>query len=344
LPAAPSPFLLNKIPLLSLACGPDVKVRSFDGAALPVSYVPPTVTGGLAPVTTSCSPTSPATLAVGTQSVLCTASDSFEQGQSASCSVSLTVLPPLELSTMRFLAFGDSLTSGTVSLFLNPGSSQGYPAKLGNELSRRYIAQTFEIENAGLPAELAAQAVARFRTELLLTRPDAVLLMEGTNDLFFDRTLGGQMTVISALESMVLEAKAQGTSVLLASIPPQRRFGGREKVAAVIPDLNASIQALAFRQGVTFVDVFTALSEGACERSSGDLPCIGRDDLHPTEAGYQLMANTFADALEAEFDISKTLRLTSSSPLSTSPSSGDDLAHPRQRGTRLPRRATAGID
>ena len=313
LPAAPSPLRANKIPILELACVPDVRVRSLDGRPVQVSYGPPTVSGGLAPITTGCSPPSPSTMSIGVQSVVCTATDSFEQGQTASCNVSLTVLPPFALSTTRFLAFGDSLTAGSISLFLNPGPADGYPAKLRTELSRRYSFQTFEIENAGLPGELVAQAVTRFRTELLRVRPEVVLLMEGTNDLFLDPTLG-QVTALAGLEGMVLEAKAQGVSVLLASIPPQRRFGVREAVAAIIPTFNAKIAALAQRHGVTFVDVFTPLREGTCGMSSGNLPCVGRDDLHLTEAGYQVVANTFADAIQAQFDVSETVRPTSQTP------------------------------
>ena len=319
LPTAPSPLRADKIQILDLACAPDVRVRSLDGRPVQVSFGPPTVSGGLAPVTTSCSPASPATTSIGVQSVVCTATDSFEQGQTASCRVSLTVLPPFALSSTRFLAFGDSLTAGHVSLFLMPGPSQGYPAKLRPELSRRYPVQMFEIENAGLPGELAAQAVARFRIELLRVHPEVVLLMEGTNDLFFDQALG-QVTALAGLEGMVLAAKAQGVSVMLASIPPQRRFGPRERVAAIIPAFNASIQALARRHGVTFVDVFTPLTNGTCGQSGGNLPCVGRDDLHLTEAGYQVVATTFADAIQAQFDVSETFRPTSTTPLRTSPS------------------------
>ena len=320
LPTAPSPLRANKILTLELACVPDVRVRSLDGRPVHVSYGPPTVSGGLAPITTSCSPASPTTMPIGVQSVVCTATDSFEQGQTASCSLSLTVLPPFALSDTRFLAFGDSLTAGTISPYLKAGPAQGYPAKLRTELSRRYALQTIEIENAGLTGELAAQAVTRFRTELLQVRPDVVLLMEGTNDLFFDPTLG-QVTALAGLEGMVLAAKAQGVSMLLATIPPQRRFGQREEVAAIIPTFNAKIEALAQRHGVTFVDVFTALLEGTCGRLSGDLPCIGRDDLHLTEAGSQVLANTFADAIQAQFDVSETFRMTSATLLGTSSSS-----------------------
>ena len=309
-------------------------MRSLDGRPLEVTYGPPIVIGGLAPITTNCSPASPTTMSIGAQSVVCTATDSFEQGQTASCSVSLTVLPPFALSSTRFLAFGDSLTAGMISLFLAPGPAQGYPAKLRTELSRRYAVQTIEVENAGLPGELASRALTRFHSELRRARPAAVLLMEGTNDLFEDETFG-QATALAGLEEMVLAAKAQGVRVLLASIPPQRAFGARLSVAVIVPTFNASIRALAQRHGVTFVDVFTAVSNDTCGRSGGDLPCVGRDDLHLTEAGYQVVADTFADAIQAQFDVSKTFRLTSATPLLTSPSSQVATAGvgPRRRAT-----------
>ena len=335
LPAAPSPLPTSKIPILGLACAPDVRVRSLDAAPVRVSYGPPTVTGGLAPVTASCSPSSPLTLAVGTHSVLCRASDSFEQGQTASCSVSLTVLPPLELSAMRFLAFGDSITAGTTSSpLLAAGPPHSYPPKLVTELSRRYVIQSFEIENAGIPGEQAANAVSRFRSELLRVRPEVVLLMEGTNDLG-DNLSQAPTTALAALGAMILEAKTQGVTVMLASLPPQRAAGRRAAVAAFIPSFNVSLEALAQQHVIPFIDVFTPLSQAVCGPSVGPLTCIGQDHLHPTEEGYTVMARAFADAIERELDISQQFRVAAATASLTGPASHGQTTSPQPGQAQL---------
>jgi hypothetical protein len=56
-----------------------------------VTYSSPTVSGGLAPVATACSPASGSRFAVGTTTVTCTATDAAQR--QSSCSTTATVLP-----------------------------------------------------------------------------------------------------------------------------------------------------------------------------------------------------------------------------------------------------------
>ncbi len=107
--------------------------------------------------------------------------------------------------------------------------------------------------------------------------------MEGANDLL-ERE--GDPALI-ALEDMVREAQGAGAKVFLATIPPQRPDGARHRalVAALIPDFNKEIRAIAQRTNATLVDIEPVIL--------ADMTLIGDDDLHPTAQGYQVIADTF---------------------------------------------------
>lgn len=208
-------------------------------------------------------------------------------------------IPRLQFT--NFLAFGDSLTEGKISATFNIftlGVTDAYPFKLRSQLTGWYLAQVIRVDNDGMAGEEAAGGgIDRFAGDLARYHPEVVLVMEGTNDLFQDE-VGGIPRALSALETMLKQAAAQNVKPFLATIPPQRRGGPRERVARVIPDFNQQVRALAARLRVPLVDVYAAMA--------GDPSLIGADDLHPTEAGYDVMTKAFFDAIREELDFSAT--------------------------------------
>src|SRR5579871_1212227 len=110
-PASPSPAPPpNQALVLSCPAARNVDTTSAQQA---VSYPAPTPDGGVAPVTSTCSPASNSSFPVGRTSVSCSASDAT--GRSAACTFDVTVtLVPL-LKGTRFVAFGDSTTAGEVA-------------------------------------------------------------------------------------------------------------------------------------------------------------------------------------------------------------------------------------
>jgi lysophospholipase L1-like esterase len=64
----------------------------------------------------------------------------------------------------------------------------------------------------------------------------------------------------------------------------------------VIDAANVQIRALAASEGVVLVDANAAMApQGAA--------LIGGDGLHPTEQGYQVLAQTFFDAIKARLEV-----------------------------------------
>src|SRR5579862_8571123 len=155
---APTPA--TNPPQIACPIAPD-PVDSLDGSGQPVSFGAPTVTGGQAPLSTSCTPVSGATFPVGTTTVTCSTSDA--KARAASCTFPVVVLPPPKLTTTSFLAFGDSITwgeDGTASagifgqhIFVQLPSGQPYPDVLQAELQGRYKQQTPTVKNDGYPGE-----------------------------------------------------------------------------------------------------------------------------------------------------------------------------------------------
>jgi lysophospholipase L1-like esterase len=284
---------------LTVTCPANVDVQSLDGAPVNISFASPQTAGGVAPVSTTCS-SPPGSFAVGSTGVTCQATDS--RGQGASCSFVVAVRPPPRLRFTRFLAFGDSVTAGEVSIdavnrFYSPGDS--YPTVLQKRLAARYMFQSITIINAGIGGESATDGgSARFRGVLQQNRPEVVLLMEGTNDLLDRPDIGrGADTAIAALRRMVQDAMGLNVTVALATVPPQRAGGVRHRdvVAQLIPSFNDRIRALATSEGVLLIDVYAGMKD--------DISLIGVDDLHPTIRGYDTMAGIFFEAIKSSLEV-----------------------------------------
>jgi lysophospholipase L1-like esterase len=275
---------------LTLACPAPVAADSSDANPVAVTFEPPMQSGGFSSVTTTCSSQSGALFPVGTTTVTCQAVDSLQR--SATCSFPVTVKGPHRLAFTRYLAFGDSITEGVGSepvAGLRFLAAEPYPLGVQVRLAIEYPLQTFTVVNAGVAGEYAhAGGVTRFRSVLLANNPEVVLLMEGTNDLLF---ASGLDAGIAALDTMILQAQALNVRVLLATIPPQRPDGVRNRapIAAQIAPFNDRVRALAAARGVVLVDVYNAMIN--------DLSLIGVDDLHPTDRGFAVIADTFAASL-----------------------------------------------
>jgi lysophospholipase L1-like esterase len=283
--------------VLAISCPRSIDVNSSDGNPVTVAYDQPQTTNGLAPITTSCSTTSGSTFPVGANTVSCQARDA--SNQSVSCSFSVRVHAPPTLQYTKYLAFGDSITEGSVSqsvglLVLDLATS--YPARLRALLRARYTLQSTDVLNEGVGGETAAgDGLKRFRPNLLQNRPEVVMIMEGTNDLLAGSR--GAEDALIALDMMMKEAEGQNIKVCLATIPPQRAGGlkHRDAVAALIPGFNDQVRALAAAHSAVLVDVYAGMKD--------DLSLIGVDDLHPTEHGYEVIAQIYFDAIKAAFEV-----------------------------------------
>jgi lysophospholipase L1-like esterase len=270
-----------------VTCPASVETASFGGAAVPVTFATPVAFGGTAPIAVTCSPASGSAFPVGTTPVTCTATDAA--AQRATCGFTVAVTGKPVLSRTRFLAFGDSLTEGKLSLtadLLVDSPAHSYPAKLLALLVERYPTQSITIANEGLGGERVTESFSRYDAALSTHQPESVLLMHGVNDLNGSED-GRVQAVVDSLEDHVKQARSRGMTVFVASLPPLGPPKG-SCPECVIP-LNERLQSMALARGAVFVDVYAAWGN-----RSG---LMGADGIHPTEAGYEVIAQTFFDAI-----------------------------------------------
>ncbi|HEX7140338.1 MAG TPA: GDSL-type esterase/lipase family protein, partial [Vicinamibacterales bacterium] len=266
---------------------PPITAGSSLGA--PVQYGTPTSVGGAPAVAMSCTPPSGALFPIGTTRVTCTAIDARQRTDS--CNFNVVVQSTPRISMTQFVAFGDSITWGEdgdplVSCGSNNNSSpyslnlirprqqvplnNRYPMDLQLKLAARYTNQASQIlvDNQGNPGEPAGDPATftRFQQQVLLARRyQALLLMEGTNDIFYgdpagvDVAINGKPPGSSGLAVMVSTAKSQGLRVFLATVPPMVPGGSRACGNRLVVPLNDRIRALATSQGVTLVDVYAGM-------------------------------------------------------------------------------------
>jgi lysophospholipase L1-like esterase len=194
---------------------------------------------------------------------------------------------------LRVMAFGDSLTKGT-------GSTHGAGYRLS--FLRRMKEAGVEVDMVGSfhhgPKDIdrdhqghQGQGVAKLDSvswdELRRERPDAVLLMIGTNDAKESTFVADAFRIrYSVLLDRILSESR--TRLVVATVPPAH-FGKR---SAVREALNAVIQSevdkrVAQGKAVRLVDVYHLV----------DVRADFLDSLHVNDQGYDKIGNAFAAAL-----------------------------------------------
>jgi lysophospholipase L1-like esterase len=297
-PAAPTPPPTPGAP--AITCPADVSVTST-AAPIAVTYTAPATSGGAPPTTVSCNVASGALLPSGTTAVSCTVTDGLNR--TAACGFNITVAVKLYVKYTKYLAFGDSLTAGTVSTssfglrsLKNPDS---YPGVLGALLAARYTQQTPTVVNEGLPGAPADDDTSRLR-ELLAAGPlpEVLLLLEGSNEMLTGRDDMVAKIGPALQEDIDAAWGANVKQILLATFPPTRS-GSRGNVAGKYIEptntLIRNLQTTNASKGVILVDLHAAMV-------GQEQTLVGDDGLHLTIAGYRKMAETFLAVIKANFD------------------------------------------
>jgi lysophospholipase L1-like esterase len=299
-PTGPTPGPTPSAPALSLACPSTLAVITA-GSSTVVIYDTPAATGGDAPVSVACTPASGQPFQLGTTDVRCTATDG--RGQSASCGFAVQVSRVPTLSKTRFLAFGDSVTVGIVSTvnpagtppyLLRESPNDAYPSVLSRLLSARYPSQALTIINGGKGGERAVDGVGRASGLIDAERPEAVLVLDGYNDLGIGEA--GIAPGIAAVNEIVKTARFRGARVFLATLTPPNRNATRGLSNSLITAFNDRLRAMARGENAALVDLYEAMASQPDLYNSAD----GR---HPNEAGYRKIAETFFAAIQSELEV-----------------------------------------
>jgi lysophospholipase L1-like esterase len=284
----------------TITCAGDLNATADASGSARVSYPLPENHGGEGTVTITCTPESGAAFPVGSTRVECTIKDSLNR--SASCSFVVTVVAAPRLRLTRFMAFGDSLTAGEIVVpggddtETRPNPEAAYPAVLGRLLSARYTMQTITVVNRGKSAEQADRALGRFVDDFLANSPEAVIILEGVNDLITAESAGaGIDTAERGVSALAADARNRHARVFIANLPPTK--AGRRRVPiSTIQAFNDRLRVVARGEGAYLIDVFGALLPDVDAM-------VGSDGLHLTEAGYKRVGETVYAAIREDLEI-----------------------------------------
>lgn len=177
-------------------------------------------------------------------------------------------LSPLPAGS-RVLALGDSVTYGT-----GAGPGEDWPSLLATRTG-------WQIENAGIPGDTAAQARERLPELLQRHAPELVLVELGGND-FLRRRPAAQ--VKEDLRHILETIRQHGAQAVLIGVPELSLLS----VVARRPDDAPLYQELAEEEKLPLIaGVFSSILAQ---------PSLVADPIHPNAAGYQV----FAQGVETE--------------------------------------------
>lgn len=169
----------------------------------------------------------------------------------------------------RVVFMGDSITEGW-----SRGSNQFFPGK--------------PFVNRGISGQTTPQMLLRFRQDVVNLHPDTVVILAGTNDIAGNTGPSTLEMIEDNLASMTEIARANGIRVVLASVLPAADYRWRPGLdpAPKIRALNAWIADFCKAHKLVYLDFWTPLADA----NGGMREGLSSDGVHPTPAGYALMA------------------------------------------------------
>ena len=142
--------------------------------------------------------------------------------------------------------------------------------------------------NRGISGQTTPQILVRFRQDVIALKPAVVVILAGTNDIAGNTGPSTLEVIEGNLMSMVELAQAHGIRVVLASVLPADRYKWKAELrpAETIVALNQWMKDYSGRVGIVYLDYHSPMAN----ESGGLRSDLSTDGVHPTEAGYHLMA------------------------------------------------------
>jgi lysophospholipase L1-like esterase len=140
----------------------------------------------------------------------------------------------------------------------------------------------------GISGQTTPQMLVRFRQDVIALRPKVVVILAGINDIAGNTGPSTQAMIADNLMSMTEIAKANGIRVVLSSVLPAYDFPWRRGIgpAPKVVALNTWMKCYAAQAGVVYLDYYAKMVDAR----GGLSPEMASDGVHPTEAGYRIMA------------------------------------------------------
>jgi lysophospholipase L1-like esterase len=217
--------------------------------------------------------------------------------QAAGSQVMAPVVLPLGKNNLGlYLAYGDSISLGTGS-----SDGRGYRPALASRLRATFGRATIEYRGgAGSGSGLegtTAQGAFEIERHLSKVKPAFILIMWGVNDYYnpacSDPT-AASCPSMDNLRTMIQAAKSAQSMPVLATITTSNTGYSNQAPASRnvwVAQYNERVRALAQQEQVLLADMEAAFL------AQGNPPSLFVDHIHPSDAGYDVIAETYAAAL-----------------------------------------------
>ena len=154
--------------------------------------------------------------------------------------------------------------------------------------------------NRGIDGQTTPEMLVRFRQDVINLHPKVVVVLAGTNDIAGVTGPTSNEDIEANYASMAELARAHQIRMVFASILPVHNYtSDAEESFALRPRarilaLNTWLKDYCAQNGLVYLDYFSALVDerGMLKRVLAD------DGLHPTDAGYKIMASLAEKAIQ----------------------------------------------
>ena len=186
-------------------------------------------------------------------------------------------LPPPTNGERRVVFYGDSITD-----FWGRQTGVFFPGK-------PYV-------NRGISGQTTPQMLVRFQQDVVHLSPAVAVVLAGTNDIAGNTGPSTPKMIEDNFTSMADIAKQSGIKMVLASILPTSGYFWSPAIHPVeeIRTVNAWLKDFCKKNGLVYLDYYDAMTDpqGAMR------PGLSSDGVHPTAAGYAVMAPLAEKAIE----------------------------------------------
>lgn len=183
----------------------------------------------------------------------------------------------------RFLQFMDepAITSKDIVMLGNSLTEGGkdWAERLGNK----------NVRNRGISGDNVMGIYDRLH-QILPGHPAKLFLLIGVNDISQDSTTNGIISNIGMVIDRIRKESPDTRLYLQSLLPINESFGRWKKLegkSAMIPEINAGLEALAREKGITFVNLFPLFAE---KGTNVLRPQFTNEGLHLNEDGYKIWA------------------------------------------------------
>jgi lysophospholipase L1-like esterase len=173
---------------------------------------------------------------------------------------------------------------------------------MGNSITEGWVRDHPDFFNTngfvgrGISGQTSAEMLVRFRSDVIMLKPKAVVINAGTNDIAHNNGTITLEHILQNIISMCELAKMNHIKPILSSVLPANHFWWNEtlKPARDIVTLNGMIRQYALKNKITYVDYYSLLVDkngGLDQKYSGD-------GVHPNLTGYGVMESIILKGLK----------------------------------------------